>query len=178
MIRLLPRVDYNLIWMRCRTRTTQKSMNKMSEFEYKHLAIATLAFWPPERLIPLTIFHYCVLRCRNLKCLFKVSQPEMCVLKLCTWNVCVETALGMCVLKLYLKCVLKLHLKCVCWNCTWNVCDETDLEIWQIKKKWKNCVRILMTNLKQQIIIMIIFIIILIFNLQQQTPKQLFPSLL
>ena len=40
-----------------------------------------------------------------------------CVCWNCTWNVCVETVLEMCVLKLYLKCV--------CWNCTWNVCVET-----------------------------------------------------
>ena len=40
----------------------------------------------------------------------------------CTWNVCVETVLEMCVLKLYLKCVCwNCMLKSVCWNCTWNL---------------------------------------------------------
>ena len=43
-----------------------------------------------------------------------------------TWNVCVETVLEMCRLKLYLK-------KCVRWNCTWNVCVETDVEICVLK---------------------------------------------
>ena len=38
---------------------------------------------PIDVLILLTIFQYCVSRCRDLKCVWlKVSRPEMCVLKL------------------------------------------------------------------------------------------------
>ena len=53
---------------------------------------------------------------------YKIASPKVCALMFRSGRIVitgaktledVETALEMCVLKLYLKCVLKLYLKCV-----------------------------------------------------------------
>ena len=67
---------------------------------------------------------------------------RVCVLIICTWNVCVENVFEMCAFKLYLKWV--------CKNCTWNVCACVFKLICDLRQKFEKRITISNREKKQK----------------------------